>query len=64
MQTKAELEAELARLRVRVAELEGAVAAYQYALTQVNKPETYPYYTGATWVWPETVPVTPFTITS
>ena len=44
MQTKAELEAEIIRLRERVAELEGAVAAYQYALAHKEPvmPMTYP----------------------
>lgn len=52
MQTKAELEAEISRLRERVAELEGAVAAYQYALSQINKPEPLPYYPATDqWRW-------------
>lgn len=48
MMTKAELEAEITRLRIRVAELEGAVAAYQYALSQ-NPPQ--PLTTADTWQW-------------
>lgn len=51
MQTKAELEAEITRLRERVAELEGAVAAYQYALSQ--KPaEPLPFFPNTDqWQW-------------
>lgn len=52
MKTKAELEAEINDLKVRVAELDGAVAAYQFALAQV-KQETYmpanPYQPFDTW---------------
>lgn len=56
MKTKAELEAEVNDLKVRVAELEGQVSAYQYALTQVNRPEPapMPYYPSTTWTWPDT----------
>lgn len=52
MKTKSELEAEINDLKVRVAELEGMVAAYQYAFDHV-KPGTpavpYPPWT----VWPD-----------
>lgn len=51
MQTKAELEAEINDLKVRVAELEGACAAYQYALA--HKPvEPLPFYPNTDqWQW-------------
>jgi hypothetical protein len=50
MKTKAELEAEINDLKVRVAELEGQVTAYQYAFSLVNKPEPVnPYQPFDTW---------------
>jgi hypothetical protein len=48
MKTKAELEEELALLRLRVAELEGAVEAYRYALAQTPPPQPN---TDANWWW-------------
>lgn len=53
MQTKAELEAEITRLRERVAELEGAVAAYQYALAYKDTAIPSPYYTLPNTGWYE-----------
>jgi hypothetical protein len=62
MQTKAELEAELALLRLRVAELEGAVEAYRYAIA-TNQPLVPQTMTDNQWWWtPQIMPCT--TITS
>lgn len=60
--TKAELEDEIGRLKARVSELEGAVAAYQFALEQAAKNSSafpyYPYYpvypnSGDVWKFPQ-----------
>lgn len=58
MKTKAELEAEIIDLRMRVAALEAAVEAYQFAFQAVNPvtpqwPMTWPNY-QPTWTWPNT----------
>lgn len=61
MQTKAELEAEIARLKLRVAELEGMVHAYEYALVQVPSTKTWGgewWNPNTTWQFP-TVTTTP-----
>lgn len=66
MKTKAELTAEVTQLRERVAELEGAVVAYQYALAHKDTAMALPSpHYPADWAWTFPNPVTPpFQITS
>lgn len=47
--TKAELEEEVSYLSLRVAALEGAVAAYRYALEQVAQPPPPPVHPYDPW---------------
>lgn len=50
MQTKAELEDEIAKLRLRVAELEGQVEAFKLVIA--NLPQPLPYYPATDqWQW-------------
>lgn len=67
MKTKAELEAEVNDLKVRVAELEGAIEAYRFALEHVNPQQAQSGY----YYWPNTQwynnnnnnnPTPPFTV--
>jgi hypothetical protein len=67
MQTKANLEADIAALRLRVAELEGMVRAYEYAISH-NIPLPATTITDPFWWWQpqvfnNTMPVD-FTITN
>lgn len=52
MKTKAELEAEIEKLKLEIAGLKAAVAAYQFALEQVGKSQTYYPSPADAWVWP------------
>lgn len=57
MKTKADLEEELAAARTRIAELEGMVSAYQFALQQLDRPQPIqPYNPPSPWyhfdTWP------------
>ena len=67
MQTKAELEEEITELRLRVAELEGQVAAYTNVL--LSKVDSLPYVPVTDqWFWNfplvPTSPSVPFQITN
>jgi hypothetical protein len=64
MQTKAELEAEISRLRERVAELEGAVTAYQFALAHKDPAIPSPHYPNTDWAWTFNPVTPPFQIIS
>jgi hypothetical protein len=71
MKTKAELEAEINDLKVRVAELEGMVAAYQFTLERVKVEQpVVPYqswtpwpdpHDGFTWTFHDNINVLPCT---
>jgi hypothetical protein len=50
--TKAELEAEINRLKGRVAELEGEVKGLQFALKHQPLPDPVPPVNPYAWTWP------------
>lgn len=57
-QTKAQLEAEIVLLRLRVSELEGAVEAYKYAIAH-QQPLPSPSLNDPNWWWQPQVFTTP-----
>jgi hypothetical protein len=63
MQTKAELEAEIVRLRIRVAELEGAIEAYKFTVAHFPYSTSAPAVNTNDWWWqpqafqPSTFPI-------
>jgi hypothetical protein len=52
--TKAEMQAEINRLRQRVAELEGEVKGLQFLVSLPKDPAPLPYYpSNDPWSWPQ-----------
>jgi hypothetical protein len=72
MKTKAELEAEIAELRITVAGLEAAVVAYQYAFNHLSQHTYWPNPDPLPGIFPQWYPppttiapyTPPFTVTN